>query len=313
MDYKTDCEKKNRIKNSACIPDDLDLPFFTYGFFKPHQIAHSQIERFIIKSKTKEKFVKGYIKHVNGMPVLFLNKKSEYNVLGNKIYFKNRYKKKAYKKIGYSKHMNIYTWREIDVDGTSANALVSSTPKKLNQSEVWKSMQNDMENIIKGGYKYSKIHDYDWRLDPNYDETIAYIHFLLDTEDEYYSWQGQSIKPQMLYASLWTALDRFLTFKYGDTKRGNIIALSKEDYFEKILYDVLSKNRRGYSTVFSAQDLYYHKLDKNDAKESALYYYTLRNNVVHVGKYVSEVNMLYEALTDLLEIFERVLEEVRRE
>lgn len=313
MDYKTDCEKKNKIKYSACTPPNLNLPFFTYGFFKPHQIAHSQIEDYMIKAKTKETFVKGYIRHVNGMPVLFLNKKSKYNVLGNIIYFKRRSRKKAYQTIGYSKHMNIYKWKEIEINGITVNALVSSTPRKLYKSKIWKSMQNDMELIIKDDYKYNRIHDYDWKLDPFYDETIKYIRDLLSVDD-YNGRYGDLIKIQMLYTALWTALDRFLTFKYGDTKRGNVIALSKEDYFEVILRDILSrKNYRENPTVFSAQDLVYYELSMNNLEESALYYYTLRNNVVHIGKFVSEIRMLIEALLDLLEIFERVLKEVKRE
>ena len=316
MDFQTDCEKKHRIKNSACIPKDLDLPFFTYGFFKPHQIAHSQIKRYSFK-QCGLAFVKGHIRHVNGMPVLFLNRKSNYDVLGYIVNFKNRYKRRAYEKIGYSKHMRIYKWKEITVldengEQNLVNALVSSTPRKLSRSDVWQSMQNDMEFILRGDPHHSKVHDYDWKMDPRYRETIWYIEDSLRGFELYSTSYDDLIKIQMLYTSLWTSLDRFLTFKYGDTKKRNVIALSKEDYFEKILEDVLSW-RIDFPTVFSAEDLDYHTLDKNDTAESALYYYTIRNNVVHTGKFVSEIGMLYDALVDLLEIFKRVLTIVAKE
>ena len=267
-DFQTDCEKKKRIKNSACLPKDISLPFFTYGFFKPHQIAYPKIKKICHKHYTEE-YVKGYLKHVNGMPVLFLNEYSEFDVLGNVLTFRKKYRKKAYEAIGYSKHMNIYKWEEIEING-----------------------------------------------DPiNYDATLSYIHYvkdqtIIDEENGY----SRLIKTQMLYTSLWTVIDRFLTFKYGNLQIINVLSLSNESYFKEILSDVLSESRSSYNTVFSAQTLDSHILDENDPKESALYYYTLRNNVIHSGKiFTSENEMLFYALEDLLKIFERVLDEVRKE
>lgn len=289
----------------------MSLPFFTYGFFKPHQIAYSKIKKLCHKHY-EEEYVKGYLKHVNGMPVLFLDENSKYDVLGNVLTIRKRFRKKAYRAIGYSKHMNIYKWEEIEINGETVNTLVSSTPERLRD---FHSNEKDLKYIIKPDYEKRNIHNYDWRLDPLYDKTLSYIHFLkkkplIDDENDY----GELIKNQMLYTSLWTIIDRFLTFKYGETKRRNVEALGKEDYFEEILNDVLDRNHKTYryARVFSAQDLSYHEL--GSSKESALFYYTLRNNVVHSGKmFVSDNKMLYDALTDLLEIFERVLYKVRRE
>lgn len=311
IDFQSDCEKKHKIKFSACIPKNLDLPFFAYGFFKPHQIAFKKIEKYCHKRK-KVEYVKGRIEHVNGMPVLFSSEKSRFDVLGYVLKFHNKDKKRAYKAIGYSKHMNIYKWEEIEINGAHVNTLVSSTPQQLKN---FHSHGGDMKYIINEYDEKRGIHNYDWRLDPLYDKTISYIRYLMDQniidKNNGYS---KLIKSQMLYTSLWTVLDRFLTFKYGKTQNENIKALSKEKYFEKILSDVLSKNNRGQNIVFSAQHLNSYKLDRNNAEESAFYYYTLRNNVVHSGKvFTSENEMLFSALKDLLEIFEGVLKEVRNE
>lgn len=319
MDFKTDCEKKYRIRTSACIPNNLDLPFFAYGFFKPHQIAHSKIKKYCHKH-IEEGFVKGNIRHVNGMPVLYLNNRSNFKVLGYILKFRNREKERAYKAIGYSKHMNIYKWKVIRINGKRVNTLVSSKPKEL---VGFYSVKQNINYVINEYDKKRKIHNYDWRLDPLYEETISYIHSMIDEDmeefREYRYWEDEKeryrklIKTQMLYTSLWTVLDRFLTFKYGNTKRGNVISLSKEHYFKEILEDIISRKYND-TRVFSAEDLSSHKLDKNDPEESALYYYTLRNNVVHSGKmFSSEKDMLFDALVDLLEIFERVLEVVRNE
>ena len=102
--------------------------------------------------------------------------------------------------------------------------------------------------------------------------------------------------------------------KYFDKVKKDSEKKAKEDYFENILSYVLSESRSKYNTVFSAEDLNSHKLDDETPKESALYYYTLRNNVVHSGKiFSSENEMLFDALIDLLKIFEGVLEVVRNE
>ena len=105
-----------------------------------------------------------------------------------------------------------------------------------------------------------------------------------------------------------------MTFKYGSTQNENVKALSREKYFEKILSYVLSRNNRGRNIVFSAQHLNSYELNVDEPEESAFYYYTLRNNVVHSGKvFTSENEMLFSALEDLLDIFEGVLQVVRNE
>ena len=311
-DSKTDCERQDRINSSACGPENLDLPFFTYGFFKPNQISYSRIKDFIYKRKTKEMFVKGYIRHANGMPILFLNRKSNYDVLGNIYYFKEADKKKAYERIGYGKHMNIYRWKEIEVNDITANALVSSTPRKIRRSNL---MEQNLNYIIhEDDEKYRNLHNYDWRLDPLYYETLSYIGSLIHDTVEYdFNEHSKLIKTQMLYMSLWTVLDRFLTFKYGCTKKENVKSLAKEEFFKDILNDVLNREYKAYyyTTVFSAQDLKYYEFDKDDPEKVALYYYALRNNVVHSGKMnVSDNEMLFGALTDLMDVFYGVLKAV---
>ena len=309
-DSKTDCERQDRINSSACGPENLDLPFFAYGFFKPNQISYSRIKDLIYKRKTKEMLVKGYIRHANGMPILFLNRKSDYYVLGNIFYFKDGDEKKAYEKIGYGKHMNVYKWKEVKIGEITANALVSSRPKIIHRSDITK---RNMEYIV---HVYAKedrsIQNFDWRLDPLYYETISYIHYLMNETVKYdFNNHSKIIKTQMLYTSLWAVLDRFLTFKYGGTKIGNVKALAKEDYFEDILNEVLNEKYKSYyyTAVLSAENLKLQKFDKKDPEKVALFYYFLRNNVVHSGKmFASENNMLLEALEDLLEIFQRVLE-----
>ena len=96
-----------------------------------------------------------------------------YDVLENIYYFKEADKKKAYERIGYGKHMNIYRWKEIEVNDITANALVSSTPRKIRRSNL---MEQNLNYIIhEDDEKYRNLHNYDWRLDPLYYETLSYF------------------------------------------------------------------------------------------------------------------------------------------
>ena len=132
---------------------------------------------------------------------------------------------------------------------------------------------------------------------------------------------------QSLYMTLWSAIDRFLTFRYGKTQSWNVIEFSLEPSFKTSLelnYDSIGlksfyKNREKYNDendykIFSTKDLKEYCLNPLKPTCSALYYYNLRNNVVHSSKVnPSEVDIVWNALIGLTEIFRNVLEEVRKE
>ena len=119
---------------------------------------------------------------------------------------------------------------------------------------------------------------------------------------------------------LWTALDRFLTFRYANTKKNNVLKLSQESFFKESLvkhHNELSQrkfykdsynNEIWQENVYSAEDLRDYELNPNKPTCSAMYYYTLRNNVVHAGKMMpEEINIILNALLGLTEIFRDIL------
>jgi len=305
--------------DNSGLPDDenIDLPFLAYGFFKPHQLSYSQIKRFAEKNHEKvEVFYK--LRNLNGMPVL-LEEPSTMPAQGYIIDFKYN-REKAYEIIGKSKNMHIYTWEVVTIEtenGEIKEVNVLMYPKK-------EELPNTATVF---GYN-----NYDWRNDPVFDATLDYLDWQINQLKQHpYELDGADLKPligvQSLYMTLWSAIDRFITFRYGKTQKWNVKELSLEPSFKKSLqdnYDAIGlksfyknrerKNNKDDYEIFSSQDLQKYCLNSLKPTCSAMYYYNLRNNVVHSSKVnPSEVDIIWNALLGLKEIFRDVLDEVRKE
>ena len=86
--------------------------------------------------------------------------------------------------------------------------------------------------------------------------------------------------------------------------------MSEEQFFK----DSIEERVKSCYTVVSAQNLKPIELNPYVAPCTALYYYQLRNNVVHSGKMnVNEVKKLFDALSELILIFEDVMEGIEKE
>lgn len=314
MPYRDDCEKKRRDLESAGLPDDTTLPYFAYGFFKPHQLSYSQIKYYVEEDPIKVNLKNYRLKNVNGMPVL-VEGENNIPIVGYLIKFKKNKLKKAYETIGHSKNMHIYKWEEIKIGGTPVNTLIGSNPELYKNKGNYYNFEYNMEIFEKKLDEGNEIRvsEYDWRKDPIFSETIKKIYNSMgrrNFDGLYHNEYDDFLEIQMLYMALWTALDRFLTFRYGKSKRQNVIRLSKERFFKNALNDYVETNY----TVFSAEDLKKYELNPEKPACCALYYYTIRNNVVHSGKMFSaESEKLFAALTELVKIFEDVIDAVSRE
>lgn len=308
---KKDKEEEECLK----YPDALKLPnwklpFLTYGFFKPDQLAFSQIKEYTNKKITPV-YINAKLKHVNGMPVLVKEfRDGSQPVKGYVIRFRKKDSKKAYELICKSKDMHIYKWDTLKIDNQTVNVLVSADPEKMKNIYRDPDMPDPLQNL----------YDYQWENDPVYKNMFYFIDSRFDEVQSKIS--TRSINPntrdlavlfvevQSLYMVLWSALDRFLTFRYGLSQKKNLISLSEEEFFK----DALEEHVKSNHTVLSAENLKQITLDKKSPKCSAFYYYTLRNNVVHNGKMnVNEIEMLFDALKELLNIFEYILNAVKDE
>ena len=173
--------------------------------------------------------------------------------------------------------------------------------------------------------------NYDWRRDPVFLYTLKYLDKHIarlknESENKFDMRDFEAfIEIHSLYMVLWAALDRFLTFRYGKSKTRNVKELSQESFFKESLsknYNALSKqeffkssyeNENWKNLVFSAEDLTPYELNPQKPTCSAMYYYTLRNNVVHAGKMMPEErNIILNALLGLTEIYRDILRSIAK-
>lgn len=304
--YDDECYPQSR-RCKAGLPNEsnLSLPFLAYGVFKPNQLAYSQIKKFVYNNKSVK--INYKLSNINGMPVL-LNKPNSNGVDANIITFKNDKEKKAYNTIGCSKDMYIYSWEVINVDGQDVNVLMYAGDKEFPGSHF-------------------NVSCYDWREDHIFKNILEYLDFNIRRFKTHpFQYQWDDLKPlmeiQSSYMALWAAIDRFLTFRYGNTQINNVLKLSDESFFKDSLienYDAIDKGFYGgipswSDKIFSAQHLKNYPLTPHRPVCAALYYYTLRNNVVHSGKVMhEEIDTVWNALVGLTEIFKDVLEAVKNE
>ena len=205
--------------------------------------------------------------------------------------------------------MHIYSWETIKFKGEQVNVLVSANPEKM--EKLYKDP--DLSPTARNSY------DYNWLNDNVYRYTFKFLNSRLDDlyskiyhtpENDFDKLALLFMEAQSLYMVLWSAIDRFLTFRYTLRQGDNVKSLAKEECFKKALEEFVNYS----STITSAQNLKQVTLNCNDSLCSAYYYYTLRNNIVHNGKEnIKEVKILAKALRDLSSIFDFVLKGINKE
>lgn len=307
MDDEYECLKK---PEKLGLPTNCNNPLLTYGLFKPGQLAFSQIEG-RCKKKITPVYIEGTLKHVNGMPVLLkkFNGERDDPVKGYIIRFKSGRGRSVYNTICNSKDMHIYSWDTIEYNGEEINILVSADPKKMIDLFENPDISDSMLNM----------YDYHWKHDPVYKNAITFLDSRLNDLGSRIRFMGYEdipkaallfVEVQSLYMVLWSALDRFLTFRYSMFQSTNVKKLSEEEFFEDAIREYVQSD----FTVTSAQNLKQITVNKENPKCCAQYYYTLRNNVVHTGKMnVKETRKLFKALCELKLIFEYILDAVEDE
>lgn len=266
-------------------PDNLDLPFFAYGIFKPGQIAYYRIKKYL-RENPIETIVDYEMKYRDGVPILCGEKNDIFQTKGYLIKFDNP--QAAYSRIGTAEVDELYQWKIIDVNGEDAYALVGK----------------DMPNGCFDNRDYT-LSNYDYRCD----SFFTYARKLIKSCNEEYK-QKEHIGMedffilQMHYMLLWSVIERFCHFKYGYSLIGfNKFKLAKEPVFKNSL-----KNVERCDTIYSSDKLEEYELDPYDYEKSIGYYYTIRCNVVHRGKTVDEEDMVKLKLSfnELLGLFESV-------
>lgn len=266
------------------LPEDINLPFFAYGTFKPGQIAYNKIKGFCSDEPIK-KVVEHEMLYRDGVPLIVGERNSHSSTRGFLMYFDNP--QGAYNRLSKAQPEELFEWGVIDVDGTEANALIGKDPKK-------------------GSFdSEASLSSYDYRKDSFFTEARELIGECIG---KYKSVENINMKDffiiQMHYMLLWSVIERFCTFKYGYFPIGsNKFNFAREPVFNNQLKQVKREDM-----IYSSDTLDDAKLDSTDYEESIKYYYTIRCNVVHKGKTVEKADKmkLKSSLEELFGIFEAV-------
>jgi hypothetical protein len=266
-------------------PDNIYLPFFAYGIFKPGQLCYFRIRDFV--EDCTECTVPGILKERDGIPLLVLG--NSYNIKGYLIRFIAGNEDKAYDRIIGIEPDEVYRWGIVKVNGLTANALIGKRERRGS---------SDLEHID----------EWDGRADPFFKQGLEEVEDILKANSDF-DWDFRALlRLQMAYTLLWAAIERYAGLKYHLGKH-----VDKKVYqvaSEKCFADSLSKNVTNKREVFSTADLQKYTLDPSDPEKSIRYYYQVRSNAIHRGKAVTrDFDTVKSSLKELLAIFKELLYE----
>lgn len=268
------------------FPNDIDLPFFAYGIFKPGQLAYSRIENYVKTSYESEINYRMLIR--DGVPLINENHCKHCLTKGFLIYFKEEYYREAYDLIRHTEPKKLYKWGRIKIGENDANILFGRRP-----------------DIGSSSPEYDK-EEFNGKNDPFFDEALELIkEDLKNPPGKWYDLKD-FFKLQRNYILLWSAIERYASLKYGKaTKRDNNKELAEEEIFKRSLKKHVHEKR----VVYRSYNLQKQTLDPDNSISSIEYYYTIRSNIVHRGKAImGDKAMLKSSLVELLNIFDDVLD-----
>lgn len=284
------------------IIDDTQ-PFFAYGVFKEGELAYAQIRDHV--ETTERAQVSGSLFHEDGLILLHPYEQDEL-VSGNLIEFRDqKHARKAYQKITDSEPISHYIWSTLKLDEPSdqtANVLIDKRLAEQSGSTAPK-------------YRYPKQQ---WT---GRDDDTLFTDGLNTVRKVYYETVQLEQQPteaffrcQMAYLLLWSAVDRYISLKYGKSYR-------ESQYNTRVRFSNQEKEaiknalQCGVCDI-SIEDGDYrrivasNRLSKSDSipgsepEELINYYYNIRNNVVHRGKgAIEDKRFIEEGLIDLYNIF----------
>ena len=262
-------------------PDNVTLPFFTYGFFKPGQLAYHRIGGYVKGEPSAEK-IRHEMRYRDAIVFIVSEESEEYQTSGYLIEFSNP--QEAYEEIGNSIPEDLYKWKEIKVKDGYANALVGCKEK--------------CGFIDNYGHNPSP---YDYRRDPFFNDALSLIKDTIkEFEDKDITNLRDFFKLQMHYMLLWSVIERFCTLSYGYFSIGpNKDKFAKEKSFKNQLKTVTRKDE-----IYSSDKIKKKFINPRNW-QSIFYYYTIRCNVVHKGKNVGveDMNKLKDSLEELYQLF----------
>ncbi len=265
-------------------PDNISLPFFAYGLFKPGQLCYPRI-RDLVESSDKCT-VAGILKERDGIPLLIPDISST-NIKGYLIYFIISQEEKAYERITGIEPDEVYRWQVVKANGLSANALIGKREQR-------------------GSSYLEHFTEWDGKSDPFFKQGLEEVEAILKANSNF-DWDFRALlRLQMAYMLLWTAIERYAGLKYhlGDRATQKVYQIANEECFAHALKKVVKSQRQ----VFNTLNLEKYTLDPHSPEKAIRYYYQVRSNTIHRGKVVTrDFDTMKSSLEELLFIFKELL------
>ena len=269
------------------LPNNIKLPFFDYGLFKPGQICYFRIKEFVLTRN--QDTVDGYLKERDGIPVL-VHEKNHDHIKGYIIHFREGKEEEAYQRIVDIEPQEVYKWETITLhSGKEANVLHG-------------------RKVDRGSVDYEHCNNWDGRSDPYFTDAIELVEEILKQNETYGLDFKKLFNLQMAYFLLWTSIERYTGLRYhlGQSVMEKIKQMAKEESFVTSVKKNVTKERE----VYSANNLSKIVLDPNNPQKAISYYYQVRSNSTHRGKAAhQDFDTVLFSLRELLAIFKDVLKE----
>ena len=273
--------QKNRL-----IPANPALPFFTYGIFKPGELAHWLLAPHVSKSEPHS--IAGELWIYDGLPFLDPQSNSSTSVAGQLLHFSPSTENTAYAQISAHGLQNHYKWSVIQVGTTQANCLVNKLPLGVGRPY--------MDSEWKG------------KNDPLFTAAIEVVGDLILKNQMF----KKDLKPlftlEAAYLLLWSSIERYASWRYYlGRKQASYKVRQLAD--EPVFKTALSNTVRGIRVVREAAEPRNKcTLSATDPNKSLKYYYQIRSNLVHQGKSDNDDHdRLLKSASELLSIFREVL------
>jgi hypothetical protein len=271
------------------LPNHVELPFFTYGLFRPGQIGFGRLQP-LIATCEKGWHTKGHLLDRDGLPIL---ESGEGEIAGALIRFREGVEKAAYEVVASIEPKKVYRWEAVNVHKVGAtvkaNVLFGRKPTRGSHPLEDQEWDGSKEPLFVAALEVveetlGQNRDFEWDLKPLF-------------------------RLQMAYMLLWTAIERFAAFKYhlGVRATEKVRQLASEPAFISGLGQIVKEGRDVFRTHDPEEK---DTLDPANAEKALDYYYQVRSNIVHRGKAaVTDHDLLVKSLDELLALFRRVLDE----
>lgn len=270
-------------------PNDITLPFFAYGIFRPGQLGFFQLKD-LVNDITDPSEIAGRLLLRDGLPIVDPN--GHGHVTGALLSFATREAaEQAYDRISSLEPDLHYRWGQTAASGRSANVLWGRSPRKGSiecEEDEWNGWD-----------------------DPLFTSALDVVEETLHFQNQF-EWDLKPLfRLQMAYLLLWSAIERYVSLRYhlGNKVIEKVNKLADEHAFSSGLLKHVAQRREVYRADRPDQKAL---LDPQRPRKALEYYYQIRSNIVHRGKaVVRDHDRVLNSLTELLLIFRDVLKAAR--